>query len=107
MQKVNCSVDNCSYNDNNLCYSSRINIGGLGAQKLEDTCCGTFLDKFSYSDLTQEIQNLSIEKKLFCKVDTCEHNSHHCCTLDNINISGTTDTKIYTETNCLSFQNNI
>ena len=52
MDKINCSVKNCSHNKETSCYANRVNVGGKGAKKSCNTCCGSFLDKVHYSTLT-------------------------------------------------------
>ena len=37
MPKINCSVSNCSHNDENTCYANIINVGGKSARKDSDT----------------------------------------------------------------------
>ena len=43
MAEINCSVNNCSHNKSGVCYSNRVNIGGLNSSCSKDTCCGSFL----------------------------------------------------------------
>ena len=52
MTKINCDVTNCSYNCSGNCFSNRVDIGGMASCSENDTCCGSFLDKKHYSDLT-------------------------------------------------------
>lgn len=104
MNKVNCNVNTCSFNNNNCCYASRVNIGGIGATDDDDTCCGTFLDKSHYSDLTQQATTENGNTAVVCKVNTCKNYSNHLCMLQSINVDGTSEPKIYTETYCSSFE---
>ena len=57
MTKINCDVTNCSYNCSGNCFSNRIDIGGMASCSENDTCCGSFLDKKHYSDLTNCAEN--------------------------------------------------
>lgn len=102
MNKINCTVDNCSHNKSNSCFSNRVNIGGKTANSECDTCCGSFLDKKLYSDLTNNSNGEGSCDCLVCKVDSCAHNSNNLCNLNSINVSGE-NVKIYSETNCSSF----
>ena len=52
MDRVNCDAHSCSHNKDNVCYANRVNIGGSGAQVDGETCCGSFLNRLLYSDLT-------------------------------------------------------
>ena len=79
MTKINCDVTNCSYNCSGNCFSNRIDIGGMASCSENDTCCGSFLDKKHYSDLTNCL-----------------------CNLSSIQVHGG-NANLYTETNCASF----
>lgn len=102
MDKINCSVDNCSHNKSGVCYSNRINIGGKTANESCDTCCGSFLDEKLYSDLTNNTNSSGCCDCLVCNVHSCSYNHSNLCNLESINVSGE-NVKIYSETNCSSF----
>lgn len=102
MNKINCEVTNCSHNKSSACFSKRVNIGGKTAYKEYDTCCGSFLDKKLYSNLTNDTTNNDYCDCLVCNVDSCTHNCNSLCDLNSINISGQ-NVKIYSQTNCSSF----
>lgn len=104
MNTINCSVSNCSHNSNNVCYANRINVAGKGAKNSIDTCCGSFLDKKLYSNLTNSCNESSNCTTLVCNVDTCIHNKNCVCTLDNISVAGDGCTNIYNETQCNNFE---
>lgn len=103
MTKINCNVDNCSHNKTGVCFSNRVNIGGLTSTCADNTCCGSFLDKRNYSDLTNNTNSSGPCDALVCKVDNCSHNCNRLCDLSSINVSGT-DVKIYSEAHCESFE---
>lgn len=104
MLKINCSVTNCSHNNENTCYANIINIAGKNAKKDCDTCCGSFLDAATYSHLTNNVnQEESQCTALTCNVGTCTYNSNNLCTAKSIQVSGT-NVKLYTETNCTTFK---
>jgi len=45
---VNCSVENCSYNEKKMCNAKRIEVNTKGdgkAKTPEGTCCSTFENK--------------------------------------------------------------
>ena len=73
MTKINCDVTNCSYNCSGNCFSNRIDIGGMASCSENDTCCGSFLDKKHYSDLTNCAENCTPCDCLVCKVSSCAH----------------------------------
>lgn len=103
MDKINCSVSNCSHNKSNVCYSNRVNIGGKTANETCDTCCGSFLDEKLYSDLTNNSNGGCNCDCLVCHVESCTHNDNNLCDLESIDVSGE-NAKIYSETNCSSFE---
>ena len=76
MNKINCSVNNCSNNNSGTCYANRVNVGGKGAQKCCDTCCGSFLDKDNYSTLTNNTNSKGACDCLVCEATTCYYNDN-------------------------------
>jgi len=104
MSKINCSVSNCSHNDDNSCYANIINVGGKSAKKDSDTCCSSFLDSIAYSDLTNIVNGTKSECDLVsCNVGTCTYNSNQLCSAKSIEVSGR-DVNLYSETDCSTFK---
>lgn len=103
MQKINCDVNNCSHNKSGVCYSNVVDIGGMNASSDSGTCCGSFLNKALYSDLTSNSNSDSQCDCLVCKVESCTHNCNSCCDLQSINVCGS-NSQIYAETKCESFE---
>lgn len=104
MNTINCTVKNCSHNNDCVCYANRINVAGKGATNPNSTCCGSFLDKSLYSNLTNNTNQNGKCTALVCNVDTCTHNENSMCVLDTISVSGDGSPKIYSETQCNSFE---
>lgn len=52
MARIGCNVLNCSHNDAGVCYANRISITGKKAHTSNHTCCSSFLDQSTYSNLT-------------------------------------------------------
>ena len=103
MQKINCDVNNCSHNKSGVCFSNRVDIGGAGSSTNNESCCGSFLDKKHYSDLTNNTNGPNACNSLICTVTNCTHNENSLCNLSSINVSGS-GAKLYSETNCESFE---
>jgi len=103
MTKINCSVNSCSHNEKGSCYANCINVDGKGAKDPCDTCCGSFLDKASYSKLTNNTNSNGACDCLVCEVTTCEYNNDKLCSAETISVSGN-NVNIYTETNCSTFK---
>lgn len=105
MDKIKCSVNNCSHNESGICFADRVNIVGYGASDREDTCCGSFLDRRTYSTLTNNVKGGGACTCLICKAEECEHNKNNICMLNTIQVTGNNDVNIYSETFCGSFKN--
>jgi hypothetical protein len=104
MSKINCSVTNCSHNDEHTCFANVVNVGGKSAKKDCDTCCASFLDDNIYNDLTSNINMHGDEcRSITCNVGTCTYNSDNLCNAESIDVSGK-DVNLYSETNCLTFK---
>lgn len=103
MNKINCSVENCSHNSTGVCYANRIDVGGKGVTDACETCCGSFLDKRQYSTLTNNTNTDGPCDCIVCSAEKCAYNDNKLCTADTIQVNGH-DTKIYTETICSTFK---
>ena len=104
MSKINCSVTNCSHNDETICYANVINVGGKSAKEDSDTCCASFLDAVIYNELTNNINEKGNEcRAITCNVGTCTYNSNNLCNADSIDVSGK-NVNLYSETNCSTFK---
>lgn len=103
MNKIDCTVNNCSHNKSGVCYANRVNIGGKGAKSDCETCCGSFLDKAHYSTLTNNTNSEGSCDCLVCEVTTCSYNDNKLCSAELISVSGN-DVNLYTETKCETFK---
>lgn len=104
MPRINCSVENCSYNQGKYCCASVVNISGRAAAMTETTYCATFLDTMGYSNVTGNEQNSIEVDAILCKVDTCVYHKNEHCTLQEIEVGSLTKPDVYTQTDCLSFE---
>lgn len=102
MEKINCDVTNCSHNNSGICYSNRVDIGGVSASTERGTCCGAFLHEYLYSDLTNNTNSSGQCDALTCNVQSCSHNYNKLCELSSISVSGY-GAQLYSETRCSSF----
>lgn len=102
MEKINCEVTNCSHNKSGVCFSNRVDIGGMSASTERGTCCGSFLHESLYSDLTNNTNAQGKCDALTCNVESCANNYNRLCKLDSIHVSGN-GAQIYSETRCSSF----
>ena len=106
MQEINCNVNNCSHNKSGVCYSNRVDIGGISANSERGTCCGSFLNKSLYSALTNNTNSTMQCDSLICKAENCAYNDNKLCDLKSINVSGS-KAQIYAETDCASFNSKL
>lgn len=105
MPRINCSVENCSYNHGKYCCASVVNVSGSGADITESTCCSTFLDCMGYCNVQAEQTPGSIDvDAIMCKVNTCAYNKSEHCSLQEIEVGSLTKPELYTQTDCLSFE---
>lgn len=102
MQRINCNVSNCSHNKTGICYSNRVDIGGVSASSARGTCCGSFLQESSYGSLTNNTNSHGHCDSITCNVESCNHNDNRLCALSSIYVSGN-GAQIYSETKCSSF----
>ena len=100
---ISCNVNNCSHNSSGTCCANSINVGGKGVSKAENTCCGSFLDKANYSNLTNSYSSSGTCESISCNAGNCKYNSNESCTAKNIEINGA-EVNLYSETNCQTFE---
>ena len=103
MPRINCSVENCSYNQGKYCCASVVKIEGRSANVTEETCCSTFLDDMGYNQSNNILTNLVDVDAILCNVNTCVYNECEHCTLHDIEVSSLNATEVFTQTDCLSF----
>jgi len=103
MAIINCRVGVCSHNKTGECYANCVNIVGSSAMEDYDTCCGSFLNKLHYSELTNNMLNPGPCDCLKCTVETCTFNNNNICKLDNIQVGGE-QVYYYAQTGCDSFK---
>lgn len=103
MSRINCEVTSCSHNKERVCYANCVDIVGGSANDEQSTCCGSFLSKVVYSDLTNHVVSGGSCDCLKCMVATCAFNRNNLCTLDQIQVTGN-HAEYYTHTDCASFK---
>lgn len=103
MNKINCSVENCSHNSSGVCYANLINVGSKGVKSADDTCCGSFLDRKHYSTLTNNTNDDGPCDCIICSAENCTYNNNKLCMAENIQVSGN-DARLYTDAICSTFK---
>lgn len=95
MMTLNCSADNCIYNNSGICYAGNIKIQGPGATTSTGTTCATF--NSNKSDLMNASSNfLTTSTDIDCMAKKCKYNSLGICTADSVQIN-------YKNANCDTF----
>lgn len=103
MSNVMCGATNCSYNQEHVCCANTIKVGGKAATNEASTCCASFLNRAVYSNLAEYTSIRGTSKEILCNVATCNYNCDDHCSLEEIEVGGSSSTSFYTETDCLSF----
>lgn len=103
MDKINCTVSNCSHNNSGTCYANTINISGGESSSSCNTCCSSFLNESTYGNLTNNTNGGGCCSILTCSVEGCIYNENNQCKLDSINVSGN-NAEVYGNTECSSFE---
>lgn len=87
MTKLDCNVVNCSYNADNCCRRTDIQVEGTQAKTSSETCCGSFAPKGSGC---QSCHTTDVKKDttVSCEACECKFNEDHACHAGHIGISG-------------------
>ena len=87
MTKLDCNVVNCSYNADNCCRRTDIQVEGTQAKTSSETCCGSFAPKGSgcQSCHTTDVKE---DTTVSCEACECKFNEDHACHAGHIGISG-------------------
>ena len=87
MNNLGCTVKTCVHNEDKLCCLKEIEVSGKGALNSDMTCCSSFAkEKGAVANVLHETPNRKTGIK--CDVENCTYNSHHLCTAENVDISG-------------------
>ena len=87
MANLNCSVENCVYNEENLCSKGDIQVGGARANYSEETCCESFKERSANSfrnSLSHPSRTISID----CEATKCVYNEDCKCHAEHVDIRG-------------------
>lgn len=101
MAELKCSVENCSYNKENLCSKGDIMVGGKQACDSEGTCCESFTERRDGA-FTSAMEHPSRTISIDCEAVKCVYNSDYKCVADHVDIKGCGACNCR-ETNCATF----
>lgn len=87
MAELCCSVENCTYNEQCYCCKGDICVGGEKAQREDETCCESFLQKregAASNSLLHKSPTISID----CEATKCVYNEDYKCKAEHVDIRG-------------------
>ena len=79
MPNLSCGVDNCAYNQNDMCSLNSIKVNGSFANHSEATCCGSFVEKGGFTNAAVDMGPAEPATSVACD---CK------CHAESIDISG-------------------
>lgn len=85
---LNCSVDNCVYNNCGICYAGNIKISGSKASTTSGTTCATFTPQDNSNNFNNNTSNtFTTSSDIECMAKKCNYNSACTCTAPNVQIN--------------------
>ncbi len=106
MPDVNCSVQSCAHNKNGSCYATAMNITGNSATNSVGTCCGSYLDNVSYSNIANLVSDNRPVNYVLCSAENCKFNYNGGCSRDQIDVTRNSTMNFDTDTECADFELN-
>jgi hypothetical protein len=101
MTQLDCNVVNCSFNEDNCCKRTDIQVEGTQAKNASDTCCGSFVAR-GCGCASNAAGEPAKGTNVACDACECKFNRNHECSASHIGIAGGhADTS--RETECGSF----
>lgn len=102
MTLLDCNVNNCLYNDSNLCCKNNIEVAGDEARSSDCTCCDSFHERQKDS-FSNSVGEPSRPTNVSCEAEKCVYNENLLCAADQIGIMGT-HAHATEETQCATFK---
>lgn len=84
---LNCSANNCVYNNSGICYAGNIKVDGINATTTSNTTCSTFQEKDSNSMTSSTINAFTTSSDIACSANKCNYNSAGTCTAPSVQIN--------------------
>ena len=102
MTHLDCSVQNCMYNQDNSCSKESIHVDGSSASSTEDTCCKSFVER-KEGAATNSTKEAVKPTDIACEAVNCMYNEDCRCDAEHIGIAGS-DACDCEHTECASFR---
>lgn len=87
MTKLDCNVVSCSYNEDNCCRRSDIQVEGTDAHTPSETSCGSFVPRGCGCN-RNELGEPAKATAVACEAVECRFNREKKCSADHIGIAG-------------------
>ena len=84
---LNCSADNCIYNNYGICYAGNIKIEGEKASTTTGTTCATFSHKKENELNNSASNNVTTSSDIECSAKKCNYNCFGTCTASSVQIN--------------------
>ena len=89
MAQLKCTVENCTYNKDNLCAKGDILIGGKYATGVDGTCCESFVERREGFDaFVSSLSHPSRVTNIDCEASKCIYNVDYNCKAEKVDIGG-------------------
>ena len=102
MPLLSCTARPCLYNKNEYCSKGDIQVDGPQAQKADETCCRSFVEKKEGAMNSMDTGTACQTIQVSCKACECTYNDSEKCDAAKITIAGTNACRC-DETMCGSF----
>lgn len=87
MTNLGCNVNSCVHNKEKCCCLNSIHVDGTSATKVDDTCCGSYVES-SETSPKNSAASPKLSLSISCDATNCVHNMDKKCVADHIDISG-------------------
>lgn len=93
MVNLECSVDSCIYNQKEHCARGAINVQGLEARTMCDTCCGSYEKRTGDAATDSYLSSCGCKSpkdivEIGCEAAHCIYNDSMKCEAEKVGISG-------------------
>lgn len=102
MTKLNCNVNECGHNKDNLCILDSINVDGMKSCSSEGTCCENFVPK-SEGAFENSVATPSECSDIACSAENCVHNCDRECKASAVNVAVNSESA-NSDTCCSTFE---
>ena len=100
MPDLRCSVDSCTYYQDDYCSAGRISVNSKKSSDPDTTSCNTYIKQSASNSASYEpTPQMSVQ----CDATRCKYNSSYMCDASSIQISGESVCDTSKDTLCATF----